>query len=706
MKNYTLLLFIVLFLGFTSCKDKNDLPDPDTPENPDPEKPDESENQKLFNLLDLNHPGLSAVKAKYEEKKEEEALEELLKYYRNRTGIINPDVDLVNPSISAFDRNVAEQALEYRFYIRNFKESVENGKEVYYSFLKNGKIDWDYVPTEVTDQEFRSQKHRHQWMLPQAKEYFISGNEDYVKSWIEVYGDWLKTFPVPSGKVNTNNVQWHALQPAERVISQTSIFPYFIQSENFTTEWLVTFLTAFAGSVETIRNNYYYTDASNIYVAQVQAVLIAGILMPEFKNSAAWLDEGATKIGEQAGKQFLEDGVQNELDPSYHISVMADFYHIYKLVQLNNKLSLFPANYTEQLKKGARFVMDVIFLDYSIENFNDTRASSYTKNVLLRNLRQYSEMFPDDEELKWMSTEGRAGSQPTELMQLYKSAGYYMLRDGWNRKSTMMIIKNNNNPENKWHCQPDNGTFALYKNGRNFTPDAGAYSYGGSATSDADRNAFRATKMHNTMTRNGADIKDGYMNGKFLLANSTDNIDVIVTENKSYGDLTHRRAVFFVDKTFFVLLDEGYGEESSPLVNLNFNLSPSVNDIEIDDRSSEFQYGAYSKYSDNNNMLFRTFVETKDEYRVTNNSSYISSKLQEKTAQRRNYQVTIKKPLNGAARFISVIYPFRNSSDLANINIEASFIDNASNEPGDFNSDGAAIEVKINDETYHLSYSL
>ena len=79
--------------------------------------------------------------------------------------------------------------------------------------------------------------------------------------------------------------------------------------------------------------------------------------------------------------------------------------------------------------------------------------------------------------------------------------------------------------------------------------------------------------MHNTMTKNSATIADGYMNGKFLLQESKGNIDVLVTENKSYGDLTHRRAIFFVNKTFFVLVDEGYDAgKTTPVVDVTFNL--------------------------------------------------------------------------------------------------------------------------------------
>lgn len=77
--------------------------------------------------------------------------------------------------------------------------------------------------------------------------------------------------------------------------------------------------------------------------------------------------------------------------------------------------------------------MDIIYPDYTIDNFNDTRSASYTKNVLLRNLRQYSEMFPDDAEMKWMSTEGKQGTTPAGLVQIYDASGYYMLRSGWEK---------------------------------------------------------------------------------------------------------------------------------------------------------------------------------------------------------------------------------------------------------------------------------
>lgn len=46
-----------------------------------------------------------------------------------------------------------------------------------------------------------------------------------------------------------------------------------------------------------------------------------------------------------------------------------------------------------------------------------------------------------------------------------------------------MVVKAG--PKAFWHCQPDNGTFELWFNGKNLFPDSGAYVYAGEGGSDA-----------------------------------------------------------------------------------------------------------------------------------------------------------------------------------------------------------------------------
>ncbi len=670
-----------------------------------PKKENNVINSRLFEVINLDYPGLEQVKKYYEEEELYFAAFELLKYYQSRPNIQNPFINLIAPSATLTEVSMADQALDYQFYIRNFKEHTENGLDIYYSFKDNDSINWNFIPEEVKDQEFGYQLHRHQWMLPQAKVYRVTKEEKYFNSWKKVYQDWLNNFP--SEEANAKKVQWHGLQPATRVIDQLNIFPYYIQSKNFTPEWLSQFLTAFYDHIECIRGNYY-NETSNIYLTQVASIISAGILMPEFTASGEWLNDGSSRISKQVDTQFLSDGVQNELDPSYHIAAIADFYDIYKLAQVNNKLSIFTDTYIPSLHSAARFVMDITFPNYTIDNFNDTRASSYSKSVLLKNFRKYAEMFPEDGEIKWMATEGKYGTKPTSKLNSYEASGYYTIRNGWDPSATMMILKNSVNPGNKWHNQPDNGTFAIYKNGRNFFPDAGVYSYGGTTQSNQDRFRFAATKMHNTLTQFERDIKKGFMNGRLLKKEEQENTILLVTENDSYTDLSHRRAVFFVDNSFFVLVDEGHGTADNTKVNLNFHLAEGVNQVTIDEAQKEqFIYGAHSNFDDNNNMLIKTFVETSQDYAARNFVSEVSNKLQEVSAKRKSYQVTVRKRgAEKAARFITVIYPFKSEADFQKLNIEAKFTDNTPENAGTFHKQGVQTEVTINGKKYNLSYAL
>ena len=84
-----------------------------------------------------------------------------------------------------------------------------------------------------------------------------------------------------------------------------------------------------------MRLNYY--QEGNILLTQAQAVATAGILMPEFKNAEQWTNEGLQKVGVQLDEQFNNDGVQFELDLSYHIGAVSDFRSIYLLTQANDK---------------------------------------------------------------------------------------------------------------------------------------------------------------------------------------------------------------------------------------------------------------------------------------------------------------------------------------------------------------------------------
>lgn len=702
-------LVFVLAIGAVACTEmlgngEEQTSDPDIAILPDEGKVDGIDTL-VFDLLDLDYPGLEKVKSHYEAGEHWYAAYYLLEYYRARTDVYISNADLVNPTLTESEKNIADQALEYRFYVKyGGVESADTttGLDTYWSFLdSDGKIDWSFLPADVSyNSEFSYQKNRHQWMLSQAKAYRATGNEDYVMNWIEVYWSWLDAYPCPQGK--TSDMEWVGLQLSSRISVLTDILWYYVHSENFTPAVMTQFLMTLNDHIECLRNNWYSNDSSNIRLSQDQAYTIAAIMYPEFKNASQWLGEGSQAIAQQLDTQFLDDGVHNEFDISYHFGEtgLAAFTELYAVALANNKLSHFPADYVEKLYKATQFMKDVIYPNYSVDNFNDTRSRRVTKNVLLRNFRIYSSMFPEDEELMWVANQGAVGTKPTYRSKAYPDGGYYMLRTGWDSKDMMLVHKSNPNVDGNWHCQPDNGHISLYRNGRRFLPDAGVFTYDDASV----RKVYASTYMHNTVTKNKEDI--AVMNGRLLKQETQSNAELIVTENPGYDDLTHRRAIFLVDNSFYVVVDEAYGTAAGVTVNLNFKLCADTSTGGLGRECCVIdEQGAHTVFNDDNNMIFKSFSETSDEYLFSEGTCYYSDEIDTKV-QRKYYQLDVLKKADLAARFITVILPYGKPEAYAENSIEAVFTDNAASPAGTFRQSGASVKVTVNGTVYYLSYTL
>ena len=662
MKNIFICLFAMFFLS--NCTDDKDELIIGEPNN-DKENilPDEGEGieKKLFEVINLDYKGLEKVKQYYEAGNYQLAANALLDYYRMRTDVVNPNVTLLGTTASAVELNIANQALDYRFYVRNFPETRgetdgvrDESKDIYYSFKNSdGTINWDLKVDGITDNEFKYQRHRHQWMVPQAKAYYMTKDEKYILSWKEVFTDWMKNYPCPE-VIKDEYFPWSGLQIAERVSSQADLMTYYIHSANFTPEWLSIFLTQYVDQVESIRK--LYKPEGNILVTQLYSLTLAGVLFPELKKAEEWVEEGTRKLNEQIKEQFNPDGIQNELDPSYHVGAISDFYNAYEVAKENNKAHYFSADYMPSLRKATEFVMDLVYPNYSVENFNDTRSGRMQKSMLIKNFTRYAQMFPDNEGMKWMATQGKEGKKPTYTLKAYEYSGYYMLRNGWDQdpsKVSMFILKNNYNPKKKWHCQADNNTFSLFHKGRNFFPDAGVYAYSG----DSQRNVYEQTAWHNTITIFENNIDQ--MLGKFIYKGTDGN-------------------------------------------NLNFNLCEGTKDgnVVVDNEQANNILGAHTVFKDGNNIVIRTYSENVDTKtaltakasNISNDHGVVSYK------DRLRYLITLRKgKAETATRAITVIYPTSNPTGTT---INAEFTD------GGYTGKAVAIKVTVNGTPYELSYTI
>ncbi|NDV79514.1 heparin-sulfate lyase HepC [Dysgonomonas sp. 511] len=691
---YCIYILTAIFL-FVCCNDdsSNDF-STTNPGGTGSSKPNDVINAKLFDVIDLNYPGLERAKSFYESGLYYDAAKEMLEYYRLRVNVTNPNLSLINITASEDDKLKANYAMDNsRFFVNNFYEDADAKKP--YSLNNGGKINWEFKPDGASD-EYQKQLHRHQWFVPQAKVYRVSNDEKYIQSWISVYKDWLENNPMPES--GTNTTTWWQLQVAERLTGQTQLFEYYKNSVNFTPEWFSEFMAYFADHADFLVKYPY--SGGNILISQANALAFAGVLFPEFKNASAWMTEGYQILADEVGTQFLSDGMHLELDLSYHIAAIADYYEVKKLADANSSITgSLPTNFNESLHKAAEVVMhftypnffDTKLSDYCVPGFNDTRQKSWSRSVLKRNFGRYNEMFPSNQELLYMYSVGKQGKQPATTPKSFPAAGYHVLRNGWDKASTMFILSNNyaEGAIQIWsHNQPDNGTFELYHNGRNFFPDTGVYSYYTEGGANTDRKWYRQTKVHNTMTLNDGNITKAL--GKTLKVASDATAEVVAVENQGYTNLKHRRYVFFVDKKFFVLIDEGIGSASGSVA-LNYHLCEGSNSEVVIDNAAN---GAHTAFADGNNMIIRTFANNAISTTSFNGKVSYSPGVE---AGRNSFCVNMTKEAGQTARYITVLYP---AGDASSVSIDAAF------KNAEYQETGVAAEVTINGKKYDVKCDL
>ena len=616
--------------------------------------------QEWIEAMNLDHPAMAAAKAYYEANDYKSVASAVLEAYRNRDWVVNPL--FVKPTtasdIQCMYANDALRENGYRFYVKNYNEADGHPKS--YMNAEGTGIDWQKWPTK--EQEERYQLGRHQWMEPQAITYAFKGGEALVQNWMEVYKDWFDKNPRPLKKIDFSKWPghlpsedqnygwtWRPLDVSARVTNQITLAEIYRNSPSITPEYWMWYLSTIPEQVEHIIRNY--SDDSNHRISQASAVASAGLLFPEFEHSDKWTESGVQTLAGCVNDEYYSDGWLKDGDFQYHIGSIESFRASMEYARANDKYNIFPANYTGQIKKMADVVLNLTYPDYSAVNMCDTRASSYSKSVLTKNFSRYAALFPDEKAYEWMASGRTTGEAPSNLYAIYPDAGYYVLRSGWNQDDIMMVLENTtSSPSEKWHRQWDNNTFELYVKGRRFFTDSGCYSYGGTATSNTARERYASTAYHNTLTLNGKNVTS--CKGEFLshevLKNGSSQTEVLVLSNSSYDNLIHRRTVFFVDRKFFVIVDDAIGSAEGEVA-VHFHLPQTDTVIEAEACLS------YTTFSDGNNMFVKTISD--QACTLESRTGYLSEETN-KELERPAYKVAVSKTADqSAVRFATVIYP-------------------------------------------------
>lgn len=518
--------------------------------------------------IDLDYPGLSAVKTAYSAGDYMTAKGEIIKYYKDRTSpkwYVNP----TNPQSSDIDpyysTAVADDEASHYFTVTNIRANPDNPEG-------SGNINWLYIPSGATN-EWKWQFNR----LVQFDHYAEAWNKTlkskYAYEFMSEMVDWIYDNPKPSALDTTN--AWRTIEAGIRM---QGIFPTswnnILYSNEVTNEAKIDMLKSIWEHGDYLNN---FPSSGNWILMESYGLYCIGTLHPYFNSAATWKNTAVSRMQTEMSTQLMGDGVQYELAANYHAVAVDNFAGIEKLANLNGE--------TTALKTGLKISYDAdMYLakpNGLLPMINDTNYYDNRKQLMDGNLL-YMDTSPDyGEDYLYAASGYKAGKAPSQKSAFLDYSGLITMRDYWGSNAVWALfdvgrkgIGNHNNHRDKLQ-------FLLSAYGNDLLIDPGRGSYPSTMES-----ALKLSQSHNVIMVDGRsqripavptlpitqitdavfqtnaqyDYSEGTMNDKF--------------EDWASGiDVTHNRKVFYAKSKYFIVSDLLTGSGTHTLDQF-WNLAP------------------------------------------------------------------------------------------------------------------------------------
>jgi hypothetical protein len=379
----------------------------------------------------------------------------------------------------------------------------------------------DYLDAEVAgDKKITWELNRQQYFQVLGRAYWHTGDERYAETFARHLHDWTEANPPKLG------INWaSSLEVAFRAISWLWSLRFFKDSPHLSPALYLRalkFLHAHARHLETYLSTYFSPNTH--LTGEALGLFYLGTQLPEFRAAARWRETGAGILLRQLERHVRPDGVYFEQSSYYH-RYTTDFY-IHFLLLLKRSGAPREAVVEEKLVALLDHLMHITLPDGTTPLFGDDdggrlawlderpaddfRATLATGAALFKRADyKFVAAATATEETLWLAGarglsefDELAAVPPAEGSRAFNDGGYYVMRDGWTAESNCLLIDcGPHGSLNGAHAHADAlSLITVASHGRTALVDSGTYTYTGSP---AQRDEFRATAAHNTLTVDG-----------------------------------------------------------------------------------------------------------------------------------------------------------------------------------------------------------
>lgn len=435
----------------------------------------------------------------------------------------------------------------------------------------DGKYDWNSWLYDSS--QYQLHLTRFIYVKRLARAYILTGDEKYAKCFNDMIDHFIDDNPLPvDGTFRAEHSTWDPLSAGVRLFTLPEAFIAFFNSASFKPEVKLKLIKSFHQHGQYVRK--YHANHGNHVCMQLRGLIQTALLLPELKDSAAWLEYGLREMPGFICQNVYPDGVQIEGSPNYHLVVMRD---VYELVTLFHKLGIEEGEYREILEKMFTVTMHLFTPDGQLVKFGDTdiQAVSELRNIM--SLGAYLYRRSDFKALGYerlpFSLLWRVGpeavekyerfqaSEPAETAACFPVGGYITFRQGWGAGDMYMAMRAGVGVGG--HAHADALSLVLYAGGRELLADSGM----GLFEWNKERKYAVSTRAHNTVVVDGQDqhVRSLHWNTPSTAAcriwefASQDSYGYAFASHYGYtryeDPVIHSRKVLFVKNRYWLIVD-------------------------------------------------------------------------------------------------------------------------------------------------------
>lgn len=378
-------------------------------------------------------------------------------------------------------------------------------------------------PLDGGDPKLVWELNRHAHLVTLGQAYWMTGDNRFAAAFVDQVSTWIDANPLGMG------INWaSSLEAAFRSIAWLWALGLCADSSEVKPDFFARLLKSLIAHGRHIEKylSYYFSPNTHL-TGEALGLFYLGAALPELKCATGWRNLGLQILLDQATKQIREDGVHFEQSSYYH-RYTTDFYiHLFALTRAcDGRIGReTEAMLRPKLEAMLDYLMWITRPDGSSPLIGDDDGGRLIKlaaratNDFRDTLATGAALFNRGDwkyvagaapaELLWMT--GPEGVErydrlrtesPREVYRGFRSSGYFVMRDGWRRDSSFVLIDcgPHGAAVGAGHAHSDALSIEFASQGVTWLVDPGTFVYAAGAKI---RDEFRSTAAHNTVMVDG-----------------------------------------------------------------------------------------------------------------------------------------------------------------------------------------------------------